>query len=68
MIFRWRVTAWAKGLSLEKIGQRVGKDRTAISRISRGLAKADDELKVKIAQVVDMPVEKAWRRVNPGNG
>ena len=64
MIFRWRLVAWSKGLTLEKIGQQVGKDRTAMSRISRDLAKADDELKVKIAQVVGMPVEKAWRRIS----
>jgi len=64
MIFRWRLAAWAKGMSLEQIGQQVGKDRTAISRISRGLAGADDELKAKIAITVGLPVEKAWRRVN----
>ena len=64
MIFRWRLVAWSKGLTLEKIGQQVGKDRTAMSRISRDLAKADDELKVKIAQAVGMPVEKAWRRIS----
>ena len=64
MIYKWRLTAWAKGLSLERIGQQVGKDRTAISRISRGFMKPDDELKTKIARVVGMPVEKAWRRIH----
>jgi len=64
MIFKWRLTAWAKGLTLERIGQQVGRDRTYMSRVSRGLAGADDELKAKIAKVVGMAVEKAWRRVN----
>ncbi len=64
MIYKWRLTAWARGITLERIGQEIGKDRTYMSRVSRGLANADDSLKVKIAEAVGMPVEKAWRRVN----
>jgi hypothetical protein len=64
MIFKWRLTAWAKGLTLEQIGQQVGKDRTYMSRVSRGLAKADESLKARIAETVGMPTEKAWRKVN----
>ena len=67
MIYKWRLVAWTKGISLESIGQKIGKDRSFMSRVSRGLADADNELKTQIAGIVGLPVEKAWRRVNPGN-
>lgn len=64
MIYRWRLTAMAKGIRLEEIAHRVGKDIPFISRASRGLANPSNELKVAIAEIVNMPVEKAWRRIN----
>lgn len=64
MIFNWRLRAWAKGLTLEKIGVQVGKDRSFMSRVSRGLANADDELKREIAETVGLEVKEAWKRIN----
>jgi len=54
----------AKGIHLEEIAQKVGKDLPFVSRVSRGLANPSNEVKAAIAEFLEIPVEKAWRKVN----
>jgi hypothetical protein len=60
---QWRIELVKKGITLQELAHEVDCDISTLSKLGKGWTTPSQGLRERVAQALQMPVERAWRRV-----